>query len=74
MKTPHRQLDHGIAARDNGLAATENGGYPSITIRHVFAQKAEGVTDQGAAVDCSHSHELYSAIGKVSDVQCAWVA
>ena len=67
------RFDHRVAFGNDGPAATEDGGNPGVHIGHVFAQLAQLVTYQGAAIVGAHRHQLYPATGKVDHLQGAGV-
>ena len=66
-------FDNGVAFRNDGAPATEDGRHTGVHIGHVFAQLAQLVADQWAAVISAHRHQLYPAAGKVHHLQGARV-
>ena len=67
------RFDHRVAFRNDGAAATENGGHPGVHIGHVPAQFAQLVAHQRPAVIGAYRHQLHPATGKVHYLEGAGV-
>ena len=66
-------LDHGIATGGNRTITSENSRHACIHVRHMFAQLAQLLTNQRAAVVRLHRHQLCFAFSKVDHLQGAGV-
>jgi len=66
-------LDHGIAPRHDALAIAVDRRHARVGVRDMLAQRAQLLTHEQAAAQCTDADQAHLAVGKIEDLQRARV-